>query len=600
MPADLRASRTVAQPFWFGPADRPLFGWLHLPQDRDARGGVVLCQPLGIEAACVYFSYRLLADRLAELGLAVVRFDYDGTGDSAGLETDADRVGAWLASVSAATDVLAATGVASLGLVGVRIGALFAAREAARRGGVDALVLWDPCNSGREFLREQRFLRVMGTGGQDHGETGVDAPGIRFEPETVQELSHLRIPELDVPLATRLLVLTPPESSRPRGLERRLAGMEVDWQDATGQVELLDSNLQTPPMDTIGRVAAWLSDALHADPVRVTLPLRQSAAVAATGAGRPILEHSVELGILRLFGIVTERTDGSESPTVVLVNEGNTHHIGQARIWVDLARELAASGFRVLRFDLSGNGDSGVRPGQVQHVSHAPEAIADIREAALAVSPGHPADVVLVGFCSGAYNAIEQALEHPTRGVCIINPVFSFPPPEPMGTHPRPARQTTRPWFVDLVDGPVRWLAHRRSPTEVDRWTKALRLGTWPSSLAQRRAGIPKPVWWLVSRALLEHTPAATLERMVGAGVDTLLITGAEDYLPISLGSECRMHELKRSGRFRLVLLDELGHASWDRDDRLRLIKELTDHLVGRFGPGRRGPGPSAPVDGPA
>ncbi len=48
----------------------------------------MLCQPLGIESICVYYSYRLLAER----GLAVLRFDYDGTGDSTGQETDPDRV----------------------------------------------------------------------------------------------------------------------------------------------------------------------------------------------------------------------------------------------------------------------------------------------------------------------------------------------------------------------------------------------------------------------------------------------------------------------------------------------------------------------------
>ncbi len=93
----------------------------------------MLCQPLGIEAICVYYTYRLLADRLAEQGLAVLRFDYDGTGDSTGQETDPDRVEAWLSSVTAAADVLVGAGVSDIGLVGVRIGGLFAANEAVRR-----------------------------------------------------------------------------------------------------------------------------------------------------------------------------------------------------------------------------------------------------------------------------------------------------------------------------------------------------------------------------------------------------------------------------------------------------------------------------------
>ena len=102
-------------------------------------------------------------------GLAVLRFDYDGTGDSAGEETDPGRVDAWLSSVTAAVDELAATGVPRIGLVGIRMGGLFAAHAAAQRGGVDALVLWDPCTSGKAFLREQRMLRLLSGGKGNRG-----------------------------------------------------------------------------------------------------------------------------------------------------------------------------------------------------------------------------------------------------------------------------------------------------------------------------------------------------------------------------------------------------------------------------------------------
>ena len=35
---------------WFGLPERPLFGWLHMPDDGRAKGGVVLCPTLGVEA----------------------------------------------------------------------------------------------------------------------------------------------------------------------------------------------------------------------------------------------------------------------------------------------------------------------------------------------------------------------------------------------------------------------------------------------------------------------------------------------------------------------------------------------------------------------
>ena len=42
-----------------------------------------------------------------------------------------------------------------VGVVGLRLGATLAAAELARGGPVDDLVLWDPCATGRSFLREQ-------------------------------------------------------------------------------------------------------------------------------------------------------------------------------------------------------------------------------------------------------------------------------------------------------------------------------------------------------------------------------------------------------------------------------------------------------------
>ena len=496
MVSQLGTPHVDATPLWFGPSHRPLFGWLHLPPGGVVRGGVVLCQPLGIEATCVYFSYRLLADRLAESGLAVLRFDYDGTGDSFGNETDPDRLESWLTSVTAATDLLEDTGVGAIGLVGIRMGGLFAASEAARRGGVDALALWDPCLSGSAFLREQRFLRLLSQTSDSEADTdaekAVEAPGIRFETETVDALSELALERIDGPLADRVLVLVPPEHSRPRALERRLNGLAVEWQEATGEDLLLDSRLQTPPLETIERLASWLSDTLNAGPVSIAPKESGSAEVGRSSTGKPIVESAVCFGGFDLFGIVTECEDTTDGPTVVLVNEGNTHHIGQARIWVDLARQLSRAGLRVLRFDLSGNGDSGIRPGQERHVSRAPEAVDDVHIAMRSASPGDPADVVLVGFCSGAYEVMEQALKTPPRGICVINPSFSFVPVEGAKPHPRPARQVTKPWLTAMVAPLLQRLARRRGTGEVNRWVNALDIATWPVAVAKRHPGNPE------------------------------------------------------------------------------------------------------------
>ena len=94
-----------ATPIWFGAEHRPLLGWFHSPPGGRARGGVVVCPPIGRDYLQAHYALRMLAETLAELGMCVLRFDYDGTGDSAGDDSDPGRVASWMASVRSALEV---------------------------------------------------------------------------------------------------------------------------------------------------------------------------------------------------------------------------------------------------------------------------------------------------------------------------------------------------------------------------------------------------------------------------------------------------------------------------------------------------------------
>ena len=71
-------------------------------------------------------------------------------------------------------------------------------------------------------------------------------------------------------------------------------------------------------------------------------------------------EHAIVFGReATSVGIVTEPAAKHTSPSlpaVVILNSGVIHRVGPNRIYVALARDLAALGFPVLRFDLSGIG----------------------------------------------------------------------------------------------------------------------------------------------------------------------------------------------------------------------------------------------------
>ena len=126
MTAPARPDRTVHTQVWFGPEERPLYGWVSTPAGGLVRGGAILCPPMGEEGRSAHRTFRRLAETLADHGIVALRFDYDGTGDSAGLQDDPDRVASWLASVEAARQHLLDLGAPDVSAVGMRLGATLA------------------------------------------------------------------------------------------------------------------------------------------------------------------------------------------------------------------------------------------------------------------------------------------------------------------------------------------------------------------------------------------------------------------------------------------------------------------------------------------
>lgn len=109
-----------------------------------------------------------------------------------------------------------------------------------------------------------------------------------------------------------------------------------------------------------------------------------------------------------LIGIVTLPSEDALAtsvarPFVVLLNAGLVHRVGPFGMGVELARSLAQRGFRVLRFDQSGLGDSAPRPSSVPIEQ---QVVADGRAAMELLSSRYGAThFVIGGLCSGALNA---------------------------------------------------------------------------------------------------------------------------------------------------------------------------------------------------
>ena len=146
------AASPAARALHFGDPGRRLFGVLHAPRGR-ARSALLLCPPLLHEHVCSYRMFSSFAGLLADAGVACLRFDYHGTGDSDG-DTTAFHPARVAEDIAQAARVLRAkTGDVPLVVMGVRASAMFVPR-AVRELGASAAWLWQPALDPARYLRE--------------------------------------------------------------------------------------------------------------------------------------------------------------------------------------------------------------------------------------------------------------------------------------------------------------------------------------------------------------------------------------------------------------------------------------------------------------
>ncbi|WP_101760230.1 alpha/beta fold hydrolase [Oceanicoccus sp. KOV_DT_Chl] len=174
--------------FFFGPSDSYLYGVYTPPTGAlDRNEAVVLVFPFGQEYMRSHKSFSFLADRLAEQGYHLLRFDCRGQGDSFG---DMSGVTArdWQADICLAIqEVLDISRVSKVTLLGLRLGALLLATLTEMPAQVSRLVLWDPVVAGEDYLQE-----ILGDGSQrDDG--SVIVHGFQAPEMFIQSLAPLSL-----------------------------------------------------------------------------------------------------------------------------------------------------------------------------------------------------------------------------------------------------------------------------------------------------------------------------------------------------------------------------------------------------------------------
>lgn len=428
---------------YFGAPGSEALGWLHAG-DLNARRGLVICSSFGREDLCIHRSLRHIAMTAARQGIPALRFDYPGSGDSAGSEFGDGLVDRWIKSIAEAIDLLKQeTGVEDVCLLGVRLGSLLAARAAAGRADVAGLVAIAPVTAGRLFVREMKAYSLgaasMGLNvPRERADHLLEAGGFAMDLATQEALRTIDLlGDTRAPDHPTLIIERDDIPADSRWLQHlQTLGADAESRRIPGYAGMIRES--TPhhcevPERIIDAVIPWVIEraprATRPDPdslVPVSSSLRW-----ASRQGTPVIEQVVGIDVgVSLAALVTapatQAADGGSRRALVLLSGGADRRIGPGRLFVQLAREWAARGFVVMRLDLSGMGDSPARPGSAENTPYLRNALDDIEAAVRHLrSHWHVTHCQLIGVCAGAYNALRAAVETTTvDGIVMINPLL--------------------------------------------------------------------------------------------------------------------------------------------------------------------------------
>lgn len=584
-------------PFFFGDSRQSLFGWYHAPAEPMERDLVmVVCPPIGHEYINSHRSMRRLADSVAAAGVPALRFDYHGTGDSSGQDEDPARVSAWTSSIhTAMAAAREQSGCENVGLVGVRFGATLAALVAAEVD-VDCLVLWGACVRGRSYARELKALALTGGNRAASSAEHIEPGGFVFTSETQRDIGCIDARTV-APRAKRALIVFPEDAHEDRALRDtwRAAGIAADQIDTTGMAEMfLPPHSAVVPERTIADIARWVASgapwrASEAASSRGEASPRTEQQLTAAG-GQSLRESVVRLGTRGdLFAIVCEPAGAPRpgAPMILLPNAGSTHHVGPNRLYVFVARALAAAGFRSLRFDLPGLGDSDAEPNGQENDPYLPTASDVVARAMSAIRAQRPDEsFLLMGLCSGAHTSFHAALDlshEPIVECVLINPLTFY---YKRGT---PLDDSSTNHYHE-------WQRYMRSMRSLEGWAKLLRddvhLVEIGRTIYQRFRDIAKKK----VESFRERSGAARrgekandlegdVQRLVESGRKLTFVFSrfdpGYDLLMINAGRSVK--RLRKRGAIRMWTVDDANHTFEARHSRLEMIQSLADHLAQRY-----------------
>ncbi|MBM4250678.1 MAG: alpha/beta fold hydrolase [Deltaproteobacteria bacterium] len=585
--------RAFGRPTWFGPSDSPLFGWHHMASEPQRSVAAVICAPFGHEYMVVHRSLRKLGALMASHGFHTLRFDYHGTGDSTGLASDPGRLEAWIQSTChAVTEVRRASRCDQVMLIGLRLGATIAAL-ASKRCRVDGLIMLSPVINGRKYTRELvAFAGMKNVATDNSGHTVIsEVVGYPLTDETKHELSKI---DLSYPGSCRvnqcLLVSRAdlPSSENKLAASLTADGVTTKTIEDSGFASLLtdDAYDAQVPEELWTKVASWACgtypDFQTALPIT---PTAMTSKVTFVSQGQEISERVFVLhGVTAILTTAITEPDHN-LPTILISNTGANHRVGNHRLCVTMARTWCALGFRVIRYDRPGTGDSLNPPGSSENDIYATSGVGALVSLMNFCEQDHGApSFILAGLCSGAYFSYQTALlDRRAQGLLMINPLTY---------HWREGDSVARPERRSTYKSTRFYLAAATRPST---WRRLLRreidFGGIASTLGSRVLQRATHQWRASLAWALRHEPSVSpigqsFLDLEGRGVTIFMIFDAAEG-GIDLMEE-HMHKnaglMRQRPLFRLEIIPGADHTFTPLWSQSHLVTMIADHLHHRFG----------------
>ena len=589
-------SGVAAVPISFGPPDAWCFGWYHAAHATHAPPrdmGIVLCRPVGFEAHCAYETYTQLAEQLAQAGFAVIRFDYHGCGDSSGHDTDPDRVTAWVNStVLAIHELKRLGGVPQVALFGLRLGATLAAAAASLVGGVDSLVMWAPCVTGRAFARELRASSATPSGtASSTAPADIQALGYTYTEKTLHDLHTLDCQRPEVPPARRVMIVgrddLPIEGPLPTAY--KAMGLDTTYTVLPGYAGIMvEPHDGVVPTATLGLITEWLCAAPAAASAEA-MPAASVPLPALPLPGPCITNGAQETPLSfgpahNLFGILTQPARPAPAhphpdTAILMITVAANHRIGPNRLHVALARSWAAAGYASFRFDLAGIGDSRVATGfPGSRLFYSNDNTKAVQSAIDGLAVNGYKKFIAMGLCSGAYLAFQTALvDARVVGQILMNP-------------------RRLEWQADSTLQGVMQTSYksihyyRRALLDINVYRRTLRGEVDVKGIARRVSELLKAhlaralarvLGKVVHREPVEDSVFSSLKALGARGTDTLMVVGVEDdgrdYVEFHLGH--RGSKLRNEPNFQITFIEGSDHTFATPHSQQMVVEIVQRHL---------------------